>query len=203
MSVADRAANGYSAASNGNGHANGHASDLVRTAVLESAAPAAPEVLTDEDGQLLAPEGDDIIEDSLSEPPGPDTDPAPPKDAPADDWGEAPTLVGAQPAAPGAGQGGAALPTAEATVAPAPAPPRRAPLRLVLEESGDEAADQARLARLFDLLRANPGGDPVLLTIRTREGEETDLALPSARVDEALETELQSATSGAPVTAVR
>ncbi|HXH22631.1 MAG TPA: hypothetical protein VNN10_11425, partial [Dehalococcoidia bacterium] len=83
-----------------------------------------------------------------------------------------------------------------ATPVAAPAPPRRDPLRLVLEESDDEAADQARLARLFDLLRAHAGEDPVVLTIRTREGEEVDLALPSARVDADLEAALLRTLSG-------
>jgi hypothetical protein len=71
------------------------------------------------------------------------------------------------------------------------------PLRLVLEESGDESADQARLARVFDLLRAHPGDDLVLLTILTREGDEVDVALPGAEVSDALHSQLKATLRGA------
>jgi len=47
---------------------------------------------------------------------------------------------------------------------------------------------------LFRLLQDQPGDDPVLLTIRTREGESIDLALPSARLDAALRERLTELT---------
>jgi len=74
------------------------------------------------------------------------------------------------------------------------APSGREPLRLVLHETEDEAADQKRLVGLFRLLQDQPGDDPVLLTIRTREGESIDLALPSARLDAALRERLTELT---------
>jgi DNA polymerase-3 subunit alpha len=70
---------------------------------------------------------------------------------------------------------------------------RREPLHLTLEESADEAADQARLAGVFRLLQSQPGNDDVFLTIHTREGETIDLSLPSASLDEALRSELRAA----------
>ena len=66
----------------------------------------------------------------------------------------------------------------------------------MLEESGDEADDQRRLATLFRLLQEQPGADRVLLTIHTRENETIDLALPSARLDDALRKRLCDAVSG-------
>ena len=68
-----------------------------------------------------------------------------------------------------------------------------ATFNLVLVESDDEEADQKRLASLFRLLQAQPGDDRVLLTIRTRYDETIELALPSARLDEALRRELENA----------
>jgi hypothetical protein len=62
---------------------------------------------------------------------------------------------------------------------------------LVLVESADEDADQRRLAAVFRLLRAHPGNDNVRLTIRTRDGETIELALPSAGLDEDLRLELR------------
>ena len=70
------------------------------------------------------------------------------------------------------------------------------PLRLVLEESGDEADDQRRLAALFRLLQEQPGSDRVLLKIHTREDETIELALPTARLDASLRQRLCDAVSG-------
>jgi hypothetical protein len=66
-------------------------------------------------------------------------------------------------------------------------------LRLYLEESGDEVSDQERLNRVFDLLRSTPGEDAVVLTVLTQEGDEVDLALPSASLDETLVRRLREA----------
>jgi len=74
------------------------------------------------------------------------------------------------------------------------------PLRLVLNETSDEDADQKRLAAVFRLLQAQPGGDRVLLTIHTRDGAAIELALPTAKLDEGLRVSLQEAV--AVVTAV-
>ena len=93
---------------------------------------------------------------------------------------------------------------------PAPAPsvsepparyePASPPLRLVLNETADEDADQKRLATVFRLLQAQPGTDRVLLTIHTRDGDSIDLALPTAKVDAALSEQLVAAVgSVAPV----
>ncbi|MGE0685364.1 MAG: DNA polymerase III subunit alpha [Dehalococcoidia bacterium] len=77
----------------------------------------------------------------------------------------------------------------------APPPPpvvmRPQPLRLQMEETEDEDADQKRLAAVFRLLQERPGADPVYLTIRTRDGENFDLQLPSARLDEGLKLSLR------------
>ncbi|HWO72500.1 MAG TPA: DNA polymerase III subunit alpha [Dehalococcoidia bacterium] len=70
----------------------------------------------------------------------------------------------------------------------------REPLRLILHETEDEDADQKRLVGLFRLLQEQPGDDPVLLTVRTRDGESIDLALPSARLDAALRERLTELT---------
>ncbi len=51
------------------------------------------------------------------------------------------------------------------------------------------------MAKVFDLLRAAPGDDPVFLTILTREGDEVDMALPSASLEDALVARLQAAIS--------
>jgi DNA polymerase-3 subunit alpha len=67
------------------------------------------------------------------------------------------------------------------------------PLRLVLNETSDEDADQKRLATVFRLLQAQPGGDRVLLTINTRDGDAIELALPTARLDEGLRNRLLEA----------
>jgi hypothetical protein len=80
---------------------------------------------------------------------------------------------------------------------PAPAgpvnPQRAAPLQLVMRESDDEEADQRRLASLFRLLQAQPGDDPIQLTIHTRDGETIGLALPSALLDEGMRESLKEA----------
>jgi DNA polymerase-3 subunit alpha len=70
------------------------------------------------------------------------------------------------------------------------APP---PLQLVLRESADEDADQKRLASVFRLLQAQPGTDRVMLTIHTRDGDSIDLALPTAKLDAALQRSLEEA----------
>jgi hypothetical protein len=92
-------------------------------------------------------------------------------------------------------------PTRAALASPV-APSERAPdvLRLVLQESEDESDDQKRLGMVFRLLNEQPGIDKVLLTIRTREGEAIDLALPTARLDESLRSRLREAVgNGLPV----
>ncbi len=76
--------------------------------------------------------------------------------------------------------------------APAPAA-LRGPLALVLQESADEEADQKRLAAVFRLLQEHPGNDQVHLTIRTRESDTIDLALPTAALDDALRAALEAA----------
>jgi hypothetical protein len=67
------------------------------------------------------------------------------------------------------------------------------PMRLTLTETADEDADQKRLAAVFRLLQAQPGPDRVLLTIKTRDGSVIALALPTAKLDEALRQSLQEA----------
>ncbi|HWC31280.1 MAG TPA: OB-fold nucleic acid binding domain-containing protein, partial [Dehalococcoidia bacterium] len=68
-----------------------------------------------------------------------------------------------------------------------------APLSLTLHETDDEVADQRLLASIFSLLQSHPGPDAVNLTIHTRAGDTIGLALPSARLDDALRRELQAA----------
>jgi len=81
---------------------------------------------------------------------------------------------------------------AESRAAYEASPPAVA-LHLELRETEDEPADQKRLTSLFRLLQAQPGTDRVMLTIRTRDGEAIELALPSAKIDQALRTSLQAA----------
>ena len=81
-------------------------------------------------------------------------------------------------------------PQAFEPAATAPVSSKAAPLLLVLEESEDEDADQKRLSAVFRLLQAQPGDDPVNLSIKGRDGDTTDLTLPSARLDEALRAQL-------------
>jgi DNA polymerase-3 subunit alpha len=69
-------------------------------------------------------------------------------------------------------------------------------LRLVLQETTDEAGDQRRLSSVFRLLQEHPGPDSVHLTIRTRTGEEIDLSLPSAGLDDELRGHLLAAVAG-------
>jgi DNA polymerase III subunit alpha len=69
-------------------------------------------------------------------------------------------------------------------------------LRLVLQETSDEAADQRRLSSVFRLLQEHPGPDPIHLTIHTRAGDEIDLSLPTARVDDELRGHLLAAVAG-------
>jgi hypothetical protein len=75
----------------------------------------------------------------------------------------------------------------------APQPEPRPCLRLVLHESEDEDADQKRLATVFRLLQEHPGRDDVFLTIKTREGEDVELRLPTAALDEGLRGRLEEA----------
>jgi len=83
---------------------------------------------------------------------------------------------------------------AHASEALAPSlPAKPATLQLVLRESEDEDADQRRLAAVFRLLQSQPGEDAVRLTIHTRAGETIDLALPSAKLDDALREKLGEA----------
>ena len=205
--VADLAAeNAYR--SNGNGHARASqpaavpaaptasGDDLVRAAVLESAAPADAEPPTDEDGQLLdIPIGEDAVIESRT---------------PEEDR---PVAENADYSVPAEARGNAHVDPAEAAIPPGDgyatqreepakaATPRPEPLRLYLEESGDDGHDQDRLAQAFDLLRASPGTDPVLLTILTREGDEVDLALPAASLDAALIGRLKAVLENSPARA--
>ena len=75
----------------------------------------------------------------------------------------------------------------------APQPVRRECLRLVLSEGEDQEQDQKRLAVVFRLLQERPGGDDVYLTIRTREGEEIELRMPTAALDDGLKARLEAA----------
>jgi hypothetical protein len=59
-------------------------------------------------------------------------------------------------------------------------------LRITLEETEDEAADRARVAALVACLRDFPGDDPVRLRVRQSDGQDVELALPSARACEEL-----------------
>ncbi|MPZ47811.1 MAG: DNA polymerase III subunit alpha [Dehalococcoidia bacterium] len=81
---------------------------------------------------------------------------------------------------------------------PNPQPAPEPSLALTLDESADEGADQRRLAAVFRLLQEQPGSDGVRLTIRTRDGESCDLALPSARLDDSLRQRLQDALTAVP-----
>jgi DNA polymerase-3 subunit alpha len=67
------------------------------------------------------------------------------------------------------------------------------PMRLTLTETADEDADQKRLTAVFRLLQAQPGPDRVLLTIKTRDGDAIELALPTAKLDEELRQKLTEA----------
>jgi DNA polymerase-3 subunit alpha len=75
----------------------------------------------------------------------------------------------------------------------APQPEARPCLRLVLQEGEDEDADQKRLSTVFRLLQEHPGRDDVFLTIKTREGEDVELRLPTAALDEGLRGRLEEA----------
>jgi len=66
-------------------------------------------------------------------------------------------------------------------------------LRITLEETEDEAADRARVAALVACLRDFPGDDPVRLRVRQADGQEVELALPSARACEELVERLRAA----------
>ena len=65
-------------------------------------------------------------------------------------------------------------------------------LRVTLEETEDEAADRARMAALVACLRDFPGDDPVRLRVRQSDGQEVELALPSARACEELVERLRA-----------
>jgi hypothetical protein len=78
---------------------------------------------------------------------------------------------------------------------PPPVITKPMPLRLHLEETEDEDADQKRLQTIFRLLQERPGADPVYLAIRTRDGETFDLQLPSASMDEGLKASLEELVS--------
>ncbi len=75
----------------------------------------------------------------------------------------------------------------------APQPESRECLRLVLHEGEDEGEDQKRLSVVFRLLQERPGRDDVFLTIKTREGENVELKLPTASLDESLRSQLENA----------
>jgi DNA polymerase III subunit alpha len=76
-------------------------------------------------------------------------------------------------------------------------PPTAAALHLELHETEDEDADRKRLASVFRLLQEQPGPDRITLTIHTRGGEGIDLALPTAKLDEALKASLKAAVGDA------
>ena len=107
-----------------------------------------------------------VIEDSFdpSEPPEPASEVAPPMPEPAERY---------------------------SPIAPQPA--RRECLRLVLQEGADEDEDQKRLSQVFRLLQQQPGKDDVFLTIKTREGDDVELKLPTASLDEGLRASLEEA----------
>jgi DNA polymerase-3 subunit alpha len=65
-------------------------------------------------------------------------------------------------------------------------------LRITLEETEDEAADRARVGALVACLRDFPGDDPVRLRVRQADGQEVELALPSARACEELAERLRA-----------
>ncbi len=65
-------------------------------------------------------------------------------------------------------------------------------LHLILWETEDTEGDQERLRQVMGLLRHYPGSDPVTLSIRQRDGEEVDLALPKAHVCPELVSRLQA-----------
>ena len=71
--------------------------------------------------------------------------------------------------------------------------PRTSVLRIALEETEDEAADRARVGALVACLRDFPGDDPVRLRVRQSDGQEIELALPSARACEELVERLRQA----------
>jgi hypothetical protein len=75
----------------------------------------------------------------------------------------------------------------------APQPVARESLRLVLHEGDDEDADQKCLSTVFRLLQEHPGIDDVFLTIKTRDGEDIELRMPTAALDEELKTQLAEA----------
>jgi len=56
------------------------------------------------------------------------------------------------------------------------------PLRITLEETDDPDGDHERLRALVNALRDYTGEDAVRLAIRQRDGEEVEMALPSARL---------------------
>jgi hypothetical protein len=66
-------------------------------------------------------------------------------------------------------------------------------LRIALEETEDEAADRARVAALVACLHDFPGDDPVRLRVRQADGQEVELALPSARACDELVERLRAA----------
>jgi hypothetical protein len=65
-------------------------------------------------------------------------------------------------------------------------------LRITLEETEDEAADRARVAALVACLQDFPGDDPVRLRVRQADGQEVELALPSARACDELAERLRA-----------
>jgi DNA polymerase-3 subunit alpha len=132
------------------------------------------------------------VADRVSEP-APSYDAPPPYEEPPPSAYESPVYESAPPPAE-------EPPSYDEPSAP-PLPPvvtRPQPLRLQMEETEDEEGDQKRLAAVFNLLQQRPGADPVYLTIRTRDGDNFDLQLPSAALDEGLKQSLKEILS-APV----
>jgi hypothetical protein len=186
-----------------NGNGNGHAEPSLAP---RPSAPPPPE----EDDAFRFTEDDMLLPGELppeDDVPSPDTElvenerreayaagpvaAADPEDEPAaPPFEPSPAPIDPRPAAPPAV---ATMPRPEAPRAPDM-------LRLVLHESEDEGDDQKRLGAVFRLLSEQPGTDKVFLTIKTRAGENIDLALPTAQLDESLRSRLREAVSGgAPV----
>jgi DNA polymerase-3 subunit alpha len=65
-------------------------------------------------------------------------------------------------------------------------------LHLLLQETEDTEGDQERLRQVMGLLRSYPGGDPVVLSIRQKDGEEVDLALPKVHLCQELVSHLRA-----------
>jgi hypothetical protein len=182
---ATRRTNGNGAS---NGHTNGNGANGHTKPAVDAAAPAPSSEPEDDafkfsDEDLLLP-GELPPDDDAFLPPATDAslqsatdaDPGEPEDA---------SVEARRPDDP----------PVQTLAAPRPEPTEA--LRLSLKETEDESDDQHRLSTVFRLLQEQPGADKVLLTIHTREGETINLALPTARLDDALCARLREALEGA------